>query len=40
MVTETAAPDHMEYVEHDLFRLAVPSDETQVVQMDDFDNPG
>jgi len=39
MVTETAAPDHMEYVDTIYSGWRFRSDETQAVQMDDFDNP-
>ena len=40
MVTEVAAPDHMEYVDTIYSGWRFRSDETQVVQTDDFDNPG
>jgi sulfur-oxidizing protein SoxA len=40
MVTKTAAPDHMEYVDTIYSGWRFRSDETQVVQTDDFDNPG
>ncbi len=40
IVTETAAPAHMEYVDTIYSGWRFRSDETQVVQMDDFDNPG
>ncbi len=40
IVTETAAPAHMEYVDTIYSGWRFRSDETQVVQTDDFDNPG
>lgn len=40
IVTETGAPDHMEYVDTIYSGWRFRSDETQAVQMDDFDNPG
>ncbi len=39
MVTEVAAPDHMEYVDTIYSGWRFRSDETQAVQADDFDNP-
>lgn len=39
MVTETAAPEHMEYVDTIYSGWRFRSDETQAVQADDFDNP-
>ena len=39
IVTETAAPEHMEYVSTIYSGWRFRSDETQAVQMDDFDNP-
>ena len=39
MVTEAAAPDHMEYVDTIYSGWRFRSDETQAVQADDFDNP-
>ena len=38
-VTQIAAPDHMEYVDTLYSGWVFRSDETQVLQMDDFDNP-
>jgi len=40
IVTETEAPEHMEYVSTIYSGWRFRSDETQAVQMDDFDNPG
>lgn len=40
IVTEAAAPDHLEYVDTIYSGWRFRSDETQAVQMDDFDNPG
>ena len=40
MVTEAPAPEHMEYVDTIYSGWRFRTDETQVVQMDDFDNPG
>ncbi|THH39161.1 sulfur oxidation c-type cytochrome SoxA [Aliishimia ponticola] len=40
IVTETAAPEHLEYVDTIYSGWRFRSDETQAVQMDDFDNPG
>lgn len=40
IVTEAAAPDHMEYVDTIYSGWRFRSDETQAFQMDDFDNPG
>ena len=40
IVTETAAPSHMENVDTIYSGWRFRSDETQAVQMDDFDNPG
>ncbi|CAN0603674.1 unnamed protein product, partial [Ectocarpus sp. 12 AP-2014] len=39
MVTETAAPSHMEYVDTIYSGWRFRADETQAFQMDDFDNP-
>ncbi len=39
MITEAAAPDHMERVRTIYSGWRFRSDETQAVQMDDFDNP-
>jgi sulfur-oxidizing protein SoxA len=39
MVTETAAPDHMEYIDTIYSGWRFRTDETQALQMDDFDNP-
>jgi len=39
MVTETAAPDHMEYLDTIYSGWRFRTDETQALQMDDFDNP-
>lgn len=39
MVTETAAPEHMEYVDTIYSGWRFRSNETQAVQADDFDNP-
>ncbi|NNF24285.1 MAG: sulfur oxidation c-type cytochrome SoxA [Rhodobacteraceae bacterium] len=40
IVTEAAAPAHLEYVDTVYSGWRFRSDETQAVQMDDFDNPG
>ncbi len=40
IVTETAAPEHMANVKTIYSGWRFRSDETQAVQMDDFDNPG
>jgi sulfur-oxidizing protein SoxA len=40
MVTEAAAPEHMEYVDTIYSGWRFRSDGTQAIQMDDFDNPG
>lgn len=40
IVTETAAPAHMENVDTIYSGWRFRADETQAVQMDDFDNPG
>lgn len=40
IVTETAAPAHMEYVDTIYSGWRFRNDDTQVMQMDDFDNPG
>jgi len=40
IVTETAAPEHMDYVSTIYSGWRFRSDETQAFQMDDFDNPG
>ena len=40
IVTETAAPAHMEYVDTIYSGWRFRSDETQQLEMDDFDNPG
>ncbi len=40
IVTEAEAPAHMEYVSTIYSGWRFRSDETQAVQMDDFDNPG
>lgn len=40
IVTETAAPAHLENVDTIYSGWRFRSDETQAVQMDDFDNPG
>ena len=39
IVTEAKAPEHMEYVDTIYSGWRFRSDETQAVQMDDFDNP-
>ena len=39
MVTETAAPDHLEYVNTIYSGWRFRTDDTQAFQMDDFDNP-
>ena len=39
IVTETAAPEHMDYVSTIYSGWRFRSDETQAFQMDDFDNP-
>ncbi len=39
MVTETAAPEHMEYVSTIYSGWRFRTDETQSLQLDDFDNP-
>ena len=39
IVTEAAAPAHMEYVDTIYSGWRFRSDETQAMQMDDFDNP-
>jgi len=39
MVTETAAPEHLEYVDTIYSGWRFRSDETQALQLDDFDNP-
>ncbi|ALG90689.1 MULTISPECIES: sulfur oxidation c-type cytochrome SoxA [Actibacterium] len=40
MVTRTEAPAHMEYIDEIRSGWTFRSDETQALQMDDFDNPG
>ena len=40
MVTETAAPDHLEYMDTIRSGWTFRTAETKVLQMDDFDNPG
>lgn len=40
IVTEAAAPAHMDYVDKIYSGWRFRSDETQAFQMDDFDNPG
>ena len=40
MVTEVAAPDHLEYMDTIRSGWTFRTAETQVLQMDDFDNPG
>jgi len=40
MVTKTAAPEHMEYVDTIRSGWTFRTPETQALQMDDFDNPG
>ncbi|WP_158966333.1 sulfur oxidation c-type cytochrome SoxA [Chachezhania sediminis] len=40
MVTKTAAPDHVEAFDEIYSGWRFRSDETQALQMDDFDNPG
>lgn len=40
MVVRTSAPEHMENVDTIYSGWVFRSDETQVLQMDDFDNPG
>lgn len=40
MVTRAAAPEHMEYVDEIISGWVFRSDETQALQMDDFENPG
>jgi len=40
MVTKTAAPDHMEGISEIISGWHFRSDETQALQLDDFDNPG
>ncbi|WP_236626211.1 sulfur oxidation c-type cytochrome SoxA [Actibacterium mucosum] len=40
IITEAAAPSHMEYIDTIYSGWRFRSDETQAVQMDDFDNPG
>ena len=39
MVTETAAPEHMEYIKTIYSGWRFRTDETQALQIDDFDNP-
>ena len=39
MVTETAAPEHLEWVETIYSGWRFRTDETQALQLDDFDNP-
>lgn len=39
MVTETTAPDHMEYIDTIYSGWRFRTDDTQALQMDDFDNP-
>ena len=39
MVTETAAPDHLEYLDTIYSGWRFRADETQALQLDDFDNP-
>ena len=39
MVTETAAPAHMEYIDTIYSGWRFRTDETQALQLDDFDNP-
>lgn len=38
-ITQTAAPEHMEYVDTIYSGWTFRTDETQALQMDDFDNP-
>lgn len=40
IVTRTEAPEHMEYIDEIRSGWTFRSDETQALQMDDFDNPG
>ncbi len=40
IVTETAAPAHMEYIDTIYSGWRFRSDETQALEMDDFENPG
>ncbi len=40
IVTRTAAPEHMEYIDEIRSGWTFRSDDTQAFQMDDFDNPG
>lgn len=40
MITRAPAPDHMEYVPEVISGWVYRSDETQAIQMDDFENPG
>ena len=39
MITETAAPEHMEYIDTIYSGWRFRTDETQALQLDDFDNP-
>lgn len=39
-ITRAPAPEHMEYIDEIISGWVFRSDETQAVQMDDFDNPG
>ena len=39
LVTETAAPDHMDYIDTIYSGWRFRTDETQALQIDDFDNP-
>ncbi|WP_370252750.1 sulfur oxidation c-type cytochrome SoxA [Nioella sp.] len=39
-ITRAPAPEHMEYVDEIISGWVFRSDETQAVQLDDFDNPG
>ena len=40
LITETAAPEHMEYIDTIYSGWRFRTDETQALQLDDFDNPG
>ncbi len=40
IVTKTAAPEHMEYIDEVMSGWHFRSDETQAFELDDFDNPG
>jgi sulfur-oxidizing protein SoxA len=39
MITETAAPEHMEYIDTIYSGWRFRTDDTQALQLDDFDNP-